>query len=147
MTLARYSTDELERLISEEAGGGEFVAAYLKGVAQTLSRHPAQYRGFGPYWWPLKALLVEAGYSQFGTEIDDDDALTALTYETPALTVAAAYAFAEHAFSTGLLTSPSHTVTFTNGETGTYHVGDEEIEGILMARTVLTRGGRHGEAT
>jgi hypothetical protein len=147
MTLARYSAEELAQLISEEAGDGDFVAAYLRGVANTLSRHPAQYRGFGPYWWPLKALLVDAGYTQFGVDIDDDEALSALTYSTPSLTVAAAYTFAEHAFSTGLLTSPSHTVTYTDGETGTYEVGDEEIEGILLARTLLTRGGRHGEAT
>ncbi|MGP9633769.1 hypothetical protein ACT3R7_11950 [Halomonas sp. AOP43-A1-21] len=147
MTLARYSIDALEQLISTESGGGDFVAAYLRGIASTLSRHPAQYRGFGPYWWPLKALLIEAGYTQFGTEIDDDDALSDLTYSTPRLTIAAAYTFAEHAFSTGLLTSPSHTVDYDDGETGTYYVGDEELEGILMARTLLTRGGRNGEVT
>lgn len=147
MTLARYSADDLALLISEEVGSGDFVAAYLRGVANTLSRHPAQYRGFGPYWWPLKALLIEAGYTQFGTEIDDEEALSALTYPTANLTVAAAYTFAEHAFSTGLLTSPSHTVAYDDGEMGTYFVGDEELEGILMARTLLTRGGRHGEAT
>lgn len=146
MTLARYDIADLQRLISEEVGSGDFVAAYLKSAADTLARQPAHYRGYGPYWWPLKRLLINAGYTQFGRDIDDDAAADALTYPTDALTAAAAYAFAEHAFSQGTHQSPAHVVTDTEGEQLTYYIGDETMEGLQVAHTVIAKGGMNGEA-
>lgn len=148
MKLARYDVADLERLIREEVGSDDFAPRYLKSVATTLQRHPTHYRGFGPYWWPLKSLLIDAGYTQFGVEIEDDAALEALTYPTPALTVAAAYTFSEHSFAMGMHQSPAHTVDTDDGESTTYFIGDEELEGLLMARTLLAHraGGTDGQA-
>lgn len=137
MKIARFDEAELQALIDAEAGDGDFVAAYLDGVASTLGRHPEQYRGFGPYWWPLKRLLIAAGHAQFGDEIDDEDTAEALTYPSPALTVAAAYAFAEHAMSVGMHMSPAHVVELADGEQATYWIGDEAVEGPIVARQVI----------
>lgn len=136
MNIARFDEAELQALIDQEAGGGEFVATYLASVAALLGREPEQYRGFGPYWWPLKRLLIDAGYRQFGDEIDDEATADALTYPSPALTVAAAYAFAEHAMAAGMQYSPAHVVQ-VDGEPTTYWIGDEAIEGPIVARQVI----------
>lgn len=146
MTIARYDAADLQRLIDEEAGG-DFVDAYLSGVAQALRCQPEQYRGFGPYWWPMKALLVAAGHTDFGTGVEDDDALAQLTYDSPALTVAAAYTFSEYAFANGMQAAPGHTVAHDDGEDETYYVSDEEVEQLIVAREYVTfAGGEHGEA-
>lgn len=143
MKIARYAAEDLERLIAEEVGGGDFVDAYLEGVASTLDHQPEQYRGFGPYWWALKRLLIERGYTQFGELVEEDETADALTYPSPALTAAAAYTFAEHAMAAGMQTSPGHTVTLEDGEQATYWIGDEEVEGPIVARQVL-KGARNG---
>ena len=36
----------------------------LKAVMQQLQDNPQRYRCFGVYWWPIKALLKRAGYTQ-----------------------------------------------------------------------------------
>ena len=145
MTIARYNESDLQRLISEEVGSGDFVAAYLASVADTLSRQPSHYRGFGPYWWALKRQFIQAGYEQFGDDVEDDTA-DALTYATPALTLAAAYTFAEHAFANGLHQSPAHVVTDDEGEQMTYYIGDDAMEGLIAARSYIKHRGLNGEA-
>lgn len=148
MAFARYQAADLQRLIDEEAGG-DFVAAYLSGVVEAIKRQPEHYRGFGPYWWPLKALLIDAGHADFGTEIEDTDAHDQLTYSTPTLTAAAAYTFSEHAFNDGMQAAAGHSVEYDDGEVETYFVADEEMEQLIVAREYMTfasAGGEHGEA-
>lgn len=143
MKIARYDVADLQRLIAEEVGEGDFVAPYLKGVAATLIQAPEQYRGFGPYWWPLKRLLIDAGYVEFGDEIEDEDTADTLTYPSPAMTVAAAYTFSEHAMGAGMQYSSGHTVMQDDGEQGTYWIGDETMEILIVARLV-TEGAGNG---
>jgi len=144
VTISRFDPADLERLIAEEVGSEDFLTDYLDGVARTLDAQPETYRGFGPYWWPLKRLLIDAGHSQFGDTVDDAETADALTYDRPALTAAAAYTFAEHARGAGMQFSPAHTIAREDGELDTYLIADEDIEGPVIARQLVQQGGTDG---
>lgn len=36
----------------------------LRNTVLILQQRPLDYRKFGPYWWPIKAMLKQAGYSR-----------------------------------------------------------------------------------
>lgn len=36
----------------------------LRNVVSVLQDRPADYRKFGPYWWPVKAMLRARGYTR-----------------------------------------------------------------------------------
>lgn len=36
----------------------------LRNVVLVLQMHPGDYRKFGPYWWPVKAMLKAKGYGR-----------------------------------------------------------------------------------
>jgi hypothetical protein len=45
-------------------------SAFLKGMRDMLRNNRRMYRAFGPYWWTLKAALIEFGASEFGETVD-----------------------------------------------------------------------------
>jgi len=68
-----YSQAELADALFVALGNrkaAEWRATMLKSVATVVRGRPATYRTFGPWWWPLKAQLVAAGYLP-PTEVDD----------------------------------------------------------------------------
>lgn len=85
----------------------QFTADYLKGVSRCLTADPRYYRSFGPWWWGLKALLVESGDVSAGNEVDEDIA-GVYQYERPALVAVAAYLYQQMRMENGLLLSSSH---------------------------------------
>lgn len=41
---------------------GTFDENAVRVIAQRLQQHPARYIEFGPYWWALKQVLIDAGH-------------------------------------------------------------------------------------
>ncbi|MCV6588699.1 MAG: hypothetical protein OIF57_06680 [Marinobacterium sp.] len=128
--LLKYSEDDLQELIQAEGLDDDFVPGYLDSVAGVLNKNPTMYRSYGPYWWPLKRLLIQRGHQDlFGTEVDDSVA-DQLTYTTDQLTVAAIYSYSERVMAAGTMYSNSQLVDTPDGAES-YLIADEEIEGII----------------
>lgn len=79
----KIPADQLAASVAELRAGfaasgkpGTFEDNAMRVIAARLRARPLAYLEFGPYWWAVKAVLIEAGYD-FG---DDGDALVAAEY-------------------------------------------------------------------
>lgn len=144
MKIATYDPDDLREMIYQECGDAPFVQTYLAAIARQLEASPADYRDFGPHWWVLKQILQRYGYAQFGDTVDvAEDLLESLVYEDEALTVAAAYAYAEHNFLSGVRHQHIHILRNPSGEPESYLIADPDMEALIVGLQVI-RGLRHG---
>lgn len=79
----------------KENKGTDDLAEYGSGViARFVEQKPLRYRDFGPYWWAVKAILIQKGLSKGTIE----NGLIAAEYrgETDHETIAAAQLFADY---------------------------------------------------
>lgn len=126
-----YETGDLEKVA--KAGSKSFgtrdmwVDKMLSSFASVVGRRPAVYRSFGPFWWPLKALMVSAG--EFDGEMPDPDLVAQVTTGDAALDVAAAWSHHER-YSSQLLAGNTFTVDAENGDTIEYSLCDDDMEGM-----------------
>ena len=137
----RPESEALEKVLQKEIGNQDrsvFVSRFLKGTAEILQREPRQYLSYGPYWWPLKRLLISAGYSSFGTEVLDDFADT-MSYEKDELTIVACWAYSTTLLENGSIYSAFHVIPTKDGEGFDYELGDDEFEMILFAQNMENR--------
>lgn len=119
--------------------GPELVAKYLANCAGLLADDPSQYRSYGPYWWPLKALLVEQGLIPFAGRQVERGTVGYYTLESPELTICAAWAYQQGQASQGKLYTASHQLELAGGELYEYELLDEDMEAWI-----LLRGGTFG---
>ena len=49
-------------MASAKHASGSFEDNAVRVIAQRLQQHPARYIEFGPYWWALKQVLIDAGH-------------------------------------------------------------------------------------
>lgn len=130
------TADELAGLLAEATSHQDeeaFVANYLAGLVKVLGSDPRQYRSFGPYWWPLKSLMIEHGI-QPGAGSLELGTLQVYTMDTPALTICAAWAYQQGRIEEGKLRTASHQLELPEGELYEYELVDEDMEAFI-ART------------
>lgn len=133
-----FSSADLEPLLDEALSGREpaqFVADYLNGLAGILTTNPRHYRSLGPYWWPLKAMLIDKGL--FAGSSLENGTLQHYTMETPELTLVAAWAYQQGRIDEGKLYSCSHQLELPEGELYEYELTDLELERAIMENQPL----------
>ncbi|MGL5294014.1 MAG: hypothetical protein ACRC9V_09685 [Aeromonas sp.] len=136
----KISDDELEPLLSEaqapdQLKDGELAAKYVANLAALIKRDPRQYRSYGPYWWPLKAMLISGGITpQVGVELESGT-LEHYTHATPDLTVCAAWAYQQGQIENGHMHTSDHLLDMAGGEVYAYQIYDGEVERYITERT------------
>jgi hypothetical protein len=93
-----FNKEEIEALVQQKAsalkenrGFSDFPGFALGVIERRLARDPLRYRDYGPYWWAVKALLIDSDRA-LG---ERDDPLVRETYQgdSPAETIVMADEF------------------------------------------------------
>lgn len=127
------TADELAPLLAEATAKQDeetFIANYLAGLVKILGSDPRQYRSFGPYWWPLKGMMIERGI-QPGAGSLELGTLQHYTLGTPALTLCAAWAYQQERIEEGKIRTASHQLELAEGELYEYVLVDEDMEAVI----------------
>ena len=127
-----YTPESLAEAITEGSKGfvnqQQWVTKMLGSFAAMVRRRPMAYRAFGPFWWPIKRLMIEAG--EFHGELPDHAEVESITFGSAALDVAAAWAYSEYAIDNQIEGNNLITVDDSDGDTYDYHLNDEEMESM-----------------
>lgn len=124
---------ELAPLLAEATANKEeeaFIASHLAGIVQVLGQDPRQYRSYGPYWWPVKAMMAERGIELAGDTLELGT-LQHYTLSTPALTLCAAWAYRQDRIEEGKIRTASHQLELAEGELYEYVLVDEDMEAFI----------------
>lgn len=124
-----YDAADLEKVVTEGAKSfasqSMWANKLIASFAAIVKRRPAAYRSFGPFWWPLKALMIKSGEL---VAIEPDPELVAqATMGRPALDVAAAWSMHE-TYSSQMMTGNTFTVDTESGDAVDYYLFDDEME-------------------
>lgn len=128
-----YDASDLSPLVDEALAGrepAEFIQTYLDGLKSIIGRDPRQYRSFGPYWWPLKSMLMDKGMF-VGTDLENGT-LQHYTMGTPELTIVAAWAYQQDRLNEGKLRSSSHQLELPGGDLYEYYLTDLDMEQAII---------------
>lgn len=129
MKLQIFTPEQLQPLVDEGKAGfvstHQWIASFLNGVKTMVSHNPTSYRTFGPFWWPLKAMMQNAGL--IGGEPVDKSLIEQADMGSPELNVAAAFAFQEWVLNSQIVGN-TFPVTTDDGDTEDYTLIDEELE-------------------
>lgn len=131
--------EDLEAMLAEAQAadnleGGQLATQYIKFLAELIKRDPRQYRSYGPYWWPLKAMLISENSAAVGTKLENGT-LEHYTHSTPDLTVCAAWAYQQTQLDNGHLHTADHLLDMDGGEVYEYQLYDAEMELFIAVRT------------
>lgn len=125
-----FTPESLAPAIAEGSKGfadqEQWVSKLLGSFAAIVRHRPMAYRSFGPFWWPLKGLMIEAG--EFQGEAPDPAEVARVTLGSAALDMAAAWAFAEWSTSNMIEMNNLITVDDEDGDTYEYELRDDEME-------------------
>ena len=105
-------------------------------IATNIKAKPIRYRGYGPYWWALKRVLIENGYDfgmlNFGKNDSYDKELAALySGQDNEQTIVLADAFWRQTVATVVQGTNQFTIDDSTGETFTLY--DEDMESLVKA--------------
>lgn len=135
--LEKFSLNELTAFLHDNIKNQDeemFVKKYIHGVIKNLKTNPKLYRSFGPYWWPLKRVILEHhDYDGFLGDSYDATLDQAFRYDTDALTVCAAYNMQQAIVENGYMYSVSHTVYTTDKEQVELVIEDDDIERLIFS--------------
>ena len=124
-----YDADDLEKVVAEGAKPfatqSTWVSKLVSSFASIVRRRPLAYRSFGPFWWPLKAMMIKSGEME-GAD-PDPELVGQATTGNPALDIAAAWSMHE-TYSSQLLAGNTFTVDTESGDTVQYLLYDDEME-------------------
>lgn len=134
--ISKPTPEELAPLLAEATNNGHISEETWRerlaaGIVRVLQKDPLQYRCYGPYWWLVKACLLEQGIARFGTTIDAEWH-EKLDYGDPTTNLLAAFAYYSYAFDQGLIRSSGHSVVLEDGEGMEYVLVDEEMEQLAV---------------
>lgn len=133
-----YEEDELQPILTvalENESDVEFVPSYLSGVARSLINSPGTYRSFGPYWWPLKELVLKYSIDVFGHNVEAGT-INHFRLNSEDLVCVAAYAYQQQKLSEEKLLSTEHILDIEDGETESYILHDQKMEELLILKTM-----------
>lgn len=123
--LVRQRADALK----ESRGFSDFPSYALGVIERRLQKDPARYRDYGPYWWAVKALLVESGRDM--GERDDPMVRSAYRGETDSETIVMADEFRTQYLGTQAVGTSQFIL---DGESGnTYTLEDVDMDSLASA--------------
>ena len=124
-----FDQADLEKVVAEGsrpfATQSTWVSTLVGSFASIVRRRPLAYRSFGPFWWPLKVMMIKSGEMQ-GAD-PDPELIAQVTMGSPALDIAAAWSQHE-TYSSQLLAGNTFTVDTESGDTVQYLLYDDEME-------------------
>lgn len=133
----KTSDEELRAALAEATDnqeGGQLAANYIKYLAALIQKDPGQYRSYGPYWWPLKAMLISANSAPgVGVKLEAGT-LEHYTHGEPDLTICAAWAYQQVQLDNGHLYTADHLLDMEGGELYEYNIYDSEMEKLIAMR-------------
>ena len=122
---------------TENQTAKEWEKRLIDGIADILRKRPLRYRTFGPYWWGVKAAMIEQGITEFGSHIDKEW-LEDLGYGDSAYNLLAAWAYEDTRFAGGqMIENPYHVLMAGDGEAVEYACNDEEMEAKAAANALM----------
>jgi len=112
-----YAINELQDALFEALDNNpseaEFVKKYITNLSAMLARNPAYYRYLGPYWWPIKRILLNHDMPG-GDDFIDAEWLGKVTLPTNALNCIAGWAMQETRIGSGEM--PTNSVMLEDGD-------------------------------
>lgn len=132
MKLTTFTAEDLQPAIAEGIKGyaneAQWIDAFLRNAAALVKQTPAAYHSFGPFWWPLKAMMQQSGY--LVGEPVDPALVEPVTMGSAALDIAGAWAFQEwQTQNQASATENTFPMLDEEGNAEDYQVIDEEFEG------------------
>jgi hypothetical protein len=135
MKLAIYTPEQLATVIAEGTQGfannNQWINSLLNGIATLVKRSPIAYRSFGPFWWPVKKMLLNAELLN-GEEVDQA-LIDQVSMGSAELDLAAAFSFQEWTNDNQLASNNVFSVTTEDGGSDDYTLIDEEMEASIFA--------------
>lgn len=107
-----------------------FVQKFVTNTGKILAKRPQTYRYFGPYWWPLKQLMIERNVSGIDGFVDAEW-LAKAGLGTPELTCVAAWSFQEERISSMELPVNQVLIENDDGNITEYILNDTFMESII----------------
>ena len=129
----------LSEMLQAEIGDQErsvFVESFLKNTIKILTENPSQYLSYGPYWWAIKALMIRSGHTAFGTVVQKEW-MESLSYEEPALTIVACWAYSQQRIDDGNIYGYNHYMPTEDGEGFEYLLGDDEFALLYETKAIF----------
>lgn len=126
--------EQLEPLLNEATESkseADFVASFTKNAIEILTSRPMMYRSYGMYWWAVKELIVNSGFTGFGETLESG-VLGTFNYERKAALCCAAWAYSTDSIDAGNIYSSTHSVATTDGNDMDYYLEDMEMEALIM---------------
>jgi hypothetical protein len=126
-----YTVPELQAIVkgaarSNPAGWAEDLRSK---VAKMIADRPGVYRTFGPWWWPLKAQLIDAGLL-----VGEPNPVKAEAISTGQKMLDLAGAVAYHGYCVdNMIESNTFTVGTESGDTLDYVLDDPEFDERIAA--------------
>jgi hypothetical protein len=132
--IAVFTPDQLQPILDEaliDTPEEQWRQNFKAGAAQLLKKSPVSYRAFGPFWWPLKKYLQDAGLIA-GKPVDPD-LFEQVTMGGETLDLAAAFAYQEHTTANLNAQDTMRLVETADGEAIEMLIIDEELEALIAA--------------
>lgn len=118
---------DIEKFLEEIKDRAEWRGRMLGNISKLLTDQPLRYRSYGPYWWPLKKMLVESGETRFGIELDQEW-IEALGYGDDDINLMAAHVYSDQRFEQGAMFAAEHEMELRHDD----EAGTEEGDAIVF---------------
>lgn len=136
MDIYKPTEDDLRPLLEQATAKqsvDKWMEKFLAGTKRILLANPLRYRGYGPYWWPLKKLYLDRDDHSFG-EFVDQQWLATMAYAKPEFTLLAAFAYEEMRTTKNFIDDPYHVLDNPDGSDSVeYASNDPEMEMMAIA--------------
>lgn len=127
--------DDLADLLNEALSNvdtpAQFVTRFVKNTADILKTNPKLYRAYGPWWWPMKKVMMDEGITDFGQSVEVGP-LTHFTLGAPELDCVAAWAYHSDKIDMGNAYSSDHALEMLDGDIYNYQLQDTEMEAVII---------------
>lgn len=137
MDIYKPSEDVLQPMLHEATAANQsvdrWIEKFLANLKGILLKTPLRYRAYGPYWWPLKKLLIDRNDLTFG-ELIDQEWFSAMDYGKPEFNILAAHAYEEVRLTKNLIDDPFHIMeTLDGGDAVEFASNDPEMEIMALS--------------
>lgn len=119
--------DALDQALDVNDSAEAFVAKFLANAAKLINKTPKYYRYFGPYWWPLKKLMLDANIGGIDDFIDAEW-LEKAWLDSPELICVAAFCFQETLLQNKSMASNSYLLEDSEGNAIEFVLYDNFLE-------------------
>lgn len=133
-----YSKDSLQNALFEALSANQsaeaFVAKFAANLGKIIAKKPEHYRYMGPYWWPMKAIMIRLDVPGIDDFVDPDW-ISRINLPDDYVCVAA-WSMSES--RVGAMELPDNSVLIEDeyGETTEYSIIDDFLEAKVKAKVV-----------